>query len=89
VNNKEIFNKNGIIIWSANPKDSKDLYLGIFNTTDSDTAISVRLSELNLTDKKYTVRDLWAKKDLLEITNTIKCEINLHGTKLFKLSNKN
>ena len=45
-NNQEIYNKNGIIIWSANQKDSKDIYLGIFNINDADIKISIGLNEL-------------------------------------------
>lgn len=88
VNNKEIYNKNGIIIWSANPKNSKDIYLGIFNTTDLDKKISILLSDLNLIESNYSVRDLWEKKDLGLITNSIDCDIKLHGAKLFRFRRK-
>ena len=88
INNKEIFNKNKIIVWTANPKNSNDVYFGIFNTGDANTVLSIAFEELKLDKAKFSLRDLWEKKDLGLITNSIDCEIKLHGAKLFRLSRK-
>ena len=86
-NNREVYNQNGIIAWSADTKDSEEIYLGIFNTTDSDTNVVIELKELKLINNKYSVRDLWEKENTGSITNLISFDMNKHSARLLKLSN--
>ena len=86
-NNREVYNQNGIIAWSADTKNSEEIYLGIFNTTDSDTNVVIELKELKLINNKYSVRDLWEKENTGSITNLISFDMNKHSARLLKLSN--
>ena len=86
-NNREVYNQNGIIAWSADTKDSEEIYLGIFNTTDSDTNVVIELKELKLINNKYSVRDLWEKENTGSITNLISFDMNKHSARLLKMSN--
>jgi len=86
-NNREVYNQNGIIAWTANPVDSEDVYLGIFNIADSDTNIVIPVKDLDLVNNKYLAKDLWDGKDLNKIEGSVSLEINKHGARLLKLSN--
>ncbi|MCB9260496.1 MAG: glycoside hydrolase family 27 protein [Ignavibacteriales bacterium] len=85
-NNKEIYNKDSIVVWSANPKDSKNIYLGIFNINESDTSIALKFENMNLSSNKYQIRDLWEKSDIGSYEDSINLQLNKHGAKLLLLS---
>ena len=86
-NNHEAFNKDGIIVWTANIPNSKDIYVAVFNTTDENNAeVKISWTKIGLQKNNYKVRDLWIKKDLGNFENSISLSINKHGAKLLKLS---
>lgn len=87
INNKEVLNKDGIIVWSATSKDEKDIFMGFFNTTDSDTTIELRFDELGLAEQTYTARDLWLHQNLNPVEDAMVFNVNKHGVKLIKFRN--
>jgi alpha-galactosidase len=87
-NNREVYNSNGIIAWSANPEDSDDIYLGLFNTTDSDSDVVIAFKELAIMGSTYAALDLWQDKDLNTLQDSISLTINKHGARVLRLSIK-
>ena len=86
-NNHEVYNEDGIIVWSANISNSKDIYAAVFNTNDKDKSeINLNWETLKLKNLKYNVRDLWEKSDLGKFEKSISLSINKHGAKLLKIS---
>jgi hypothetical protein len=59
----------------------------LFNLSDEKAEITVELSDIGLKDTAV-IRDLWERKDLGEVKNSISYPVNSHGARMFKL-NKN
>lgn len=86
--NHEIYNNDGIIVWSANKPESSNIYLAIFNRTESDTTVDLGYNELKLKKNEYSIRDLWMKKEIGNFNKTININIIKHGARLLELHNK-
>jgi hypothetical protein len=87
-NNRELFHRNGYYGWVADAPGGADKYLALFNThaaTESNTAVSVKLSELGF-DPSVRVRDLWQNKDLGSQSAEFAPVINAHGAGLYRVS---
>jgi hypothetical protein len=84
--NHQLFNRDGFIGWIADVPDSKDKYLGLFNTRHAETnsAITVSFAEMGVKGTA-TVRDLWQHKDLGHFENTFSPEIAPHGAALYRV----
>jgi alpha-galactosidase len=92
-NNRELFNKNGLIAWAADVPNSQDRYVALFNTRDaaSDSekaeAVEVTCEAIGLKGQ-CVVRDLWAKKDLGEFSGKFSASMPSHGAGLYRISPK-
>ena len=84
-NQKQIHNEDGIIIWQSNCADNKSYTVALFNQKDSATKINFQFKQLGLIGK-YTVRNLWDRKDLGIFDNDFAATINAHGAGLYKIS---
>ena len=80
----EIKNENNKIVWKTTDA-AGNTYVGLFNATEEETEVSVNLEALGLKGK-VKVRDLWAKKDIGEMTETVCAVVPVHGAVLYKLS---
>ncbi len=86
-NNHEAYIENGIVVWTAGVPNSKDVYVGVFNTTDeNNSAVQISWNKIGLENKIYKVRNLWNKSGLGNFENSISLSINKHGAKLLRLS---
>ena len=86
-NNHEVYNDDGIIVWSANIPGSENIYAAVFNTNDNNKSqINLVWKRLGLKNQEYKVRDLWNKNDLGKFKNSISLSIPKHGAKLLKIS---
>ena len=85
-NNREVYNKDGIVIWTANVPNSDDIYAAVFNINDESKSIALPWENFGIENNTYGVRDLWTKTELGEITDSISFDINAHGAKLIKLT---
>jgi hypothetical protein len=88
-NGRELSNADGLIVWVADVPDSADKYVALFNTRQSDQAVSVGvgLDTLGFAGP-CTVRDLWARKDLGPSSGTFSASISSHGAGLYRISPK-
>jgi hypothetical protein len=84
-NPKQLYKKDGSMVWVSNVQGSKDLYVGLFNIADSVHAVTVDLTSLGLKGK-VVVRDLWKKADVGTFKKQYKQNINAHGSVLLRLS---
>ena len=88
--NHELFDRDGLIVWTATPQGSADKYAALFNTrgraaVGSDVPILIKFSEVGL-GTECRVRDLWAQKDLGTFTNQFAPLIKSHGAGLFRIT---
>ncbi|PWT70251.1 MAG: alpha-galactosidase, partial [Bacteroidetes bacterium] len=84
-NPKQLYKKDGSMVWYSHVKNSKDLYVGLFNVADTAHRVAVDFASLGLKGK-VTVRDLWKKKDVGAYSKLYSQNINAHGSVLLKLS---
>lgn len=84
-NNRELFNSQGHIIWTADAPGTDEKYVAMFNTNNSgEEPVTVQFDQIGLSGK-HIVRDLWAKKDLGSFTDEFTAQIPLHGAGLYKI----
>ncbi len=92
-NNRELSNKEGLIVWAADVPNSRDKYVGLFNTrsaaadSEKSTRVSVSFDTIGF-GGPCVARDLWAKKDLGEFSGEFGASIPSHGAGLYRISPK-
>jgi alpha-galactosidase len=90
--NRPLFERDGLVAWTASVPDSRDRYLALFNTRDrrdgtptEGAPIAVALSELGLRGP-CAVRDIWARRDLEPAEKEVAPVVAWHGAALLRLS---
>ena len=85
VNNRELYERDGIIVWAAEGKDGHEHYVSVFNLTDEPVKdYEFSLDEIGLIGN-VKVNDLWEGKSLEIDSNVIRLSVNAHGTRLIKI----
>ena len=84
-NPKQLYKKDGAMVWYSTIPGSKDLYVALFNIDDVNKGVAVNFAALGLKGK-VKVRDLWKKQDVGQFNKTYQQNINLHGATLLRLS---
>ena len=85
INNHELKNENGLIVWVADVPDSEDKYVAFFNRNDEGTGkIIVNLSEINL-EGGFVARDIWTKENVELANNELNRELEPHASAIFRL----
>jgi len=85
VNNHEVRNRDGIVIWTADQPGTQAKYVAIFNLNDVRSEnVSLPWKEIGLSGK-LKVRDLWAKKNLGKFDKIFTAKIEPHGCVLVKI----
>ncbi|EJL37509.1 alpha-galactosidase [Caulobacter sp. AP07] len=82
--NRPLFNRDGLIAWTAEVPGSRACYLALFNTRDVAATVSVDLATLGVKGR-VRVRDLWARKDEGETTLRLERALPAHGAGLYRL----
>jgi alpha-galactosidase len=87
VNNKEILNNDGIIVWKASDKDSNSKsYLAVFNLTEDKKSIDLNFKDLDYSEKLFKVDDIWENSNASVNIYSFKTEISSHGVRFFELT---
>lgn len=68
------------------PLEDGSFALGIFNFDEEAKSIDINLSELDIPDGNWNIRDLWRQKDLGAFDNKFSASVEGHGVVLIKLS---
>lgn len=84
-NPRELYKKDGAMVWYSHVQGSKDLYVALFNIGDSNQKVEVDFAALGLKGK-VKVRNLWQKQDIGQFKKLYSQDVNLHGAILLKLS---
>lgn len=82
---KQLYRKDGHVVWTSKIPDSDDLYVAFFNLNEEKENVSVNFKELGLKGK-YKVRDLWEKQDLGSFSKSFSHDVNSHGAQIFRIS---
>jgi len=98
--NRPLFDRDGLVAWTATVPGSPDRYLALFNTRDrlalhapppaasvdpAGAPIRVALAELGL-PARCRVRDLWTHETLPSVERELVAVVPWHGARLYRLS---
>jgi alpha-galactosidase len=85
INNRQLFRKDDLIVWTADDPGTSDKFIAFFNATDStEKKISVDLEQIGLKGT-HSVTDLWTGKDLGRVRGAFTRTINVHGAGLYRI----
>ena len=84
-NPRQLYKKDGSMVWISNEQGTKDLYVALFNIGEDAHEVSIDFSSIGLKGK-VGIRDLWQKKDLGSFKKGYKKMINAHGAVLLKIN---
>jgi alpha-galactosidase len=82
---RQLYNKDGKMVWYSHAHGSKDVYVAIFNLSEQEQGVDLSFASVGLIGK-IMVRDLWKKQDIGALRQKFHSQINKHGAALFKLS---
>jgi hypothetical protein len=85
LHNRQLFNSNDLIAWTADAEGSTNKYLAVINATANTTNISVSLFSMGFTNV-CAIRSLWNQTDLGSFSGTFLPSIPSHRGALFQLS---
>lgn len=85
INNRQLFRKDDLIVWTADDSESSDKYIALFNATDTtEKEISVNLEQIGLKGP-HLIKDLWTGRELGKFTDEFTQTINVHGAGLYRI----
>jgi alpha-galactosidase len=82
---KIAYSRNGVQIW-IKPLLNGDTGILILNRNDESVDFTFNFTDADLGKSSYNVRDLWAKKDLGMINQSLKQDIVNHDVKVYRLT---
>ncbi|MFH0761932.1 MAG: glycoside hydrolase family 27 protein [Bacteroidota bacterium] len=83
-NNRLLFHEGDRIAWTADGLKTGTTYLALFNTSGENTSVEVTLESLGL-NGRCRIRDLWAKKELGDCSNSLSLDVRSHGARLIRI----
>ncbi|ARU17926.1 glycoside hydrolase family 27 protein [Croceicoccus marinus] len=84
IGNRPHFVADGQRVWTARAEDGDDLYLALFNLTDSARETGVMLRQIGA-EGPVMLRDLWEGRDLGRADDRIAAMLPAHGAALYRL----
>ncbi|CAN5503717.1 glycoside hydrolase family 27 protein [soil metagenome] len=84
VGNRPLFNRDGLVAWTAEVPGSRARYVALFNTRDTEAAVGVGLAAMGVTGR-VKVRDLWARKTEGGAEQRFERRLPAHGAGLYRL----
>jgi len=83
--NHEVYDRGPAVVWEADAADGQAKYVALFDTGDQPGAVTATWEELGLRGK-YSVRDLWQKKDLGTAEGKFVATLPAHAAGLYRLT---
>jgi alpha-galactosidase len=83
--NHAAINTENAAVWLARPQTGNGYYLALFNLEDAPQTLAYSWNNLGLTGSKYSLRDLWERKELGRAAS-IAVKLAPHACVLYRLS---
>jgi hypothetical protein len=80
---RQVYRDGERVVWTS-AGDNGAIYAALFNAGDEPASVSVSLGQLGAGSPKQA-RDLWNRKDIGAVTDTLQAELPPHGASLYKL----
>lgn len=84
--NRELFHQGDQVAWTAKDSKSNDVYLALFNASDTAQTISTALTKQFNIKGKYTLTNLWTGDKKIAASGELSAKVNPHGAVLYKIS---
>lgn len=86
INNRQVFNTETNVAWTADDPVSGDKYIALFNVADTTQTVSISLvKELGIKGN-YIFKDIWTGKKQKGTSQLLSVVIHPHGAALYKIS---
>lgn len=86
-NPRQVYKDKGSMVWASNVQGSKDVYIGLFNISDTAHAVQVNFAAIGL-NGKVSVRDLWKKAAVGDFKKGYAQNLPPHASVLLRLTVK-
>jgi alpha-galactosidase len=80
--NRPVFRKDDIVVWTARPQTGRGYYVAIFNLADKEQEATASWDELGLTAGPFAARDLWSRRNI-GTTPSLKIALAPHASVLW------
>jgi alpha-galactosidase len=84
LNNRPLFDRDGLVAWTADVPGSPDKYLAVFNATEAPAPVRVALSDLGL-PPKARARNLWRHADVGVVGPEFAPVVQPHDAGLYRI----
>ncbi len=85
INGRELLRRGDVAVWTAEPPDSSDRYLALFNLGEKRRAVAFELAAHGW-KTPAAIRDLWSGEDLGIVNDVFAPELDPHGAGLYRVS---
>ncbi|WP_295676855.1 glycoside hydrolase family 27 protein [uncultured Mucilaginibacter sp.] len=85
VDPKQLYKKEGSMVWYSHVPKSRDIYVALFNTGDTAQDVIIDFASIGLKGN-IKVRNLWGKQNEGAFENTYTKTINRHGAALLRVT---
>ena len=85
-NNREVFNQNNKVAWTADEPATGSKYVAVFNAADTAQTVSVLLNKQLSVTGKYHIKNLWTNEEKNASADALTVVVNAHGAVLYKIS---
>jgi alpha-galactosidase len=83
-NPRQLYKTDSAAVWISNVKNSKDIYVALFNIGNNVSTVKLDLSQLGIKGK-VLIRDLWKKEDIGLLKKQYTVVLNGHASQLIKI----
>jgi alpha-galactosidase len=83
--NRPVVTTDKAVVWIANSSTANTHYLAVFNLSESSETVHYSWKELGFPAAKYSLRDLWERKDL-GTSDSVSVTLPAHGSVLYGIS---
>lgn len=85
IRNRAAISSPAAAVWTAQPDTGAGYYVALFNLSDQPATLHYDWSDIGLTGPHYTIRDLWAHKEIPVVSN-LSVTLAPHGSALYRLT---
>ncbi len=74
-----------VVVWLARAKENKQMFVAVFNRSESSQNVSYQWKDLALPGEKYRVRDLWQRRDVGR-AQSLSVQLPPHSSVLYRIA---
>ena len=85
INNRAVISSQTQAVWTARSDTGAGYYVALFNLLDKPATLHYNWSDIGLSGPRYTIRDLWTRKEIPVATN-LAVMLAPHASALYRLT---